>query len=479
MSASSKRSTALMVFAALAARVLLVHFGWHAPLASRIELSSPVDSLARLREGAVLVDMDMSPYEGSMLHVPPLVLLVFAPFLYVADALGASKALYASFVRSAPFVSLDALVAAAIFAVAASVAEVAIDADATAKRRDLGRGAVTVAPPTRAPSFAACAYLLNPMSVASCVAGSTSALGTACVATAAAAACKKKPEPLVAGACLATLLFVSSDARVPFLLLYPIATLARDGAAGDAGVPRRTEATSPEDKDEDGAERRARGRRRFRATFGGFFATVALLGVVSSIAYADVGVTFAQWTRATYGFTFAVEDLTPNLGAHWYIFAEMFAHVRGFFLFVFHAFPVFLSVPVLVRYGHARPIFAIGIVLALSVALGPYPTWGNVAGYLAFAPVFARETSPSGTGAGGETPSGSPRIGFAVSAASVLTATLTPIFWHLWIETRVANANFLFAVTLAHFAAQSVLIVSWIGAAVNRDAASGRKRKTA
>ena len=52
-----------------------------------------------------------------------------------------------------------------------------------------------------------------------------------------------------------------------------------------------------------------------------------------------------------------------------------------------------------------------------------------------------------------------------------MTATLTPIFWHLWIEARVANANFLFAVTLAHFAAQSALIVSWIGAAVERDAA--------
>ena len=36
MPASSTRWTALMV-AALAARVLLVHFGWHAPLASWME----------------------------------------------------------------------------------------------------------------------------------------------------------------------------------------------------------------------------------------------------------------------------------------------------------------------------------------------------------------------------------------------------------------------------------------------------------
>ena len=477
MSVSSTRSTALIAVAALAARVLLVHFGWHTPLASRIELSSPVDSLARLREGAALVGMGMSPYEGSMLHVPPLVLLLFTPFLYVMDTLGASEAPYASLVRWAPFLVLDAVVAAALFAIAASVAEA--KADAKNAKDTKGRGTEYHA---ALPGFAACAYLLNPMSVASCVAGSTSALGTLCAATATAAACAKNPKPVIAGACLATFLFVSTDARVPLLLLIPIATLARDGAAGDAGVRRGTSGESlAADRDDDVEGRR---RARFRAVLGGFFATAFGLGVVSSHAYANVGVTFAQWTDATYRFAFLVTDLTPNLGAHWYLFAEMFSHFRGFFLFVFHAFPVFLSVPVLVRYGGARPIFAVGIVLALSTALGPYPTWGNVAGYLAFAPMFPRNRAPTEAD-GSETErrsNGTPRIGFAVAAALAVTATLTPIFWHLWIETRVANANFLFAVTLAHFAAQSALIVSWIGAAVDRDeasAASAKKKKAA
>ena len=236
MPASSTRWTALMV-AALAARVLLVHFGWHAPLASRIELSSPVDSLARLREGAALVEMGLSPYEGSMLHVPPLVLLLFAPFLYVADALGASEAPYASIVRSAPFVALDALVAAALFAIAARVAAASACENEQNTANENENGTRERFTDTSVPAFAACAYLLNPMSVAACAAGSTSALGTSCVALALAAACKEKPEPIVAGACLATLAFVTSDARVPTLLLYPVASLARDGAAGDADAP--------------------------------------------------------------------------------------------------------------------------------------------------------------------------------------------------------------------------------------------------
>lgn len=458
MPASSTRWTALMV-AALAARVLLVHFGWHAPLASRIELSSPVDSLARLREGAALVEMGLSPYEGSMLHVPPLVLLLFTPFLYVADALGASEAPYASIVRSAPFVALDALVAAALFAIAARVAAASACENEQNTDENGTRERFT---DTSVPAFAACAYLLNPMSVAACAAGSTSALGTSCVALALAAACKEKPEPIVAGACLATLAFVTSDARVPTLLLYPVASLARDGAAGDADAPRNSETKNSN--------------RRFRATFGGFFAACLVLGAVSTRAYSDVGVTLEQWTNATYAFTFLVTDLTPNLGVHWYLFAELMSHFRLFFLFVFHAFPAFLSVPVLARYGHTRPILAVGVVLALHTALGPYPTWGNVAGYLAFAPIFTHGELAFSARMTRTNSKTTPRVGFAVSAALAVTATLTPIFWHLWIEARVANANFLFAVTLAHFAAQSALIVSWIGAAVERDAASSARR---
>ena len=471
MAASSARWTALMV-AALAARVLLVHFGWHAPLASRIELSSPVDSLARLREGAALVEMGLSPYEGSMLHVPPMVLLLFTPFLHVADALGASKAPYASIVRSAPFVALDALVAAALFALAAIYVEAAKD-DTRAKKVNDNKHASKPFAETqdRLPHFTACAYLLNPMSVLSCAAGSTSALGAFCVAAATVAACKKKPEPILAGACLATQLFVTADVRVPLLLVYPVATLARDGVCARSVLEE--ERTGKESR----RTQKKKATARFRATLVGFLATCVVLGFISTRAYADTETTFREWTDATYVFAFGLGDLTPNLGIHWYLFAQIFAHFRLFFLVVFHAFPAFLSVLLLVRYGHSRPLLAIGIVSALHTVLGPYPTWGNVAGYLAFAPVFTRDfksqtSAESTTGKEKKKRKNvETRYGFAVSAALVVTATLTPIFWHLWIEARVANANFLFAVTLAHFAAQSLLIVSWIGAAVERDAA--------
>jgi phosphatidylinositol glycan class U len=402
-----------------------------------------------------------------------MVLLLFTPFLHVADALGASKAPYASIVRSAPFVALDALVAAALFALAAIYVDAAKD-DRRAKKVNDNKHALKTFAETddRLPHFTACAYLLNPMSVLSCAAGSTSALGVFCVAAATVAACKKKPEPILAGACLATQLFVTADVRVPLLLVYPVATLARDGVCAKSVLEE--ERTGKESR----RTQKKKATARFRATLIGFLATCVVLGFISTRAYADTETTFREWTNATYVFAFGLGDLTPNLGIHWYLFAQIFAHFRLFFLVVFHAFPAFLSVLLLVRYGHSRPLLAIGIVSALHTVLGPYPTWGNVAGYLAFAPVFTRDfksqtsaESTTGEEKKKKRKNVETRYGFAVSAALVVTATLTPIFWHLWIEARVANANFLFAVTLAHFAAQSLLIVSWIGAAVERDAA--------
>ena len=136
------------------------------------------------------------------------------PFLHVADALGASKAPYASIVRSAPFVALDALVAAALFALAAIHAEAA---KAHTRANKVVHKTETEETEDVLPHFTACAYLLNPMSVLSCAAGSTSALGT--FRAGGGAACKK-PEPLLAGACLAASLFVDRRAR-PFCWYTP------------------------------------------------------------------------------------------------------------------------------------------------------------------------------------------------------------------------------------------------------------------
>ena len=54
-----------------------------------------------------------------------------------------------------------------------------------------------------------------------------------------------------------------------------------------------------------------------------------------------------------------VDDLTPNMGLWWYFFAEIFEHVRGFFIFVFHAQSVLLLVPLTIRLQHTPLVLAV------------------------------------------------------------------------------------------------------------------------
>lgn len=76
-----------------------------------------------------------------------------------------------------------------------------------------------------------------------------------------------------------------------------------------------------------------------------------------------------------------VDDLTPNVGLHWYFFAEMFAVFRPFWHFVFHALAGAMVGPLAARMPH-RPLLG-AVVGCITVAmLKPYPSLSDVAQYL-------------------------------------------------------------------------------------------------
>ena len=157
------------------------------------------------------------------------------------------------------------------------------------------------------------------------------------------------------------------------------------------------------------------------------------------------------------------EDLTPNLGLFWYFFAEMFDEFRAFFLCAFAGFGAFLVLPAVVRVGRDRPLFCVFVAKTCATATAPYPTFGDVAGHLAMLPLFAEPLSGY-------------RGGPLVAGAYAFVGILAPIFWRLWIESRVANANFFFAVTLAHVAAHAALCVGCAHEVLAHD--RRRKRRT-
>jgi len=439
---ASAKATAALALCAVVTRVLLAFFGWHDVLSSRVELTSPVDSIRRLKEGTALVALRMSPYHGSVVHAPPLVLFLLAPVLDYAE--GMNNASVKAIVTIAPFLLADLFAAAALFSLAKR-----FDASLVVKRKDLDTKETLVQTSNPAlvqktnPALCVSLYLANPMTIASCVAGSSAGLGTACVVTACAAAAGG--DPVIAGACCAGAAYLTGAPGV--LLLYPIASLA----AGN-GIAKTTLEVSAGGSAVGGRESSGTPNKRFLATLVSFAVTCSILVPLSTAAFSEVGTTTTQWLTGTYIFTFRVADLTPNLGIYWYMFAELFPHFRGLFRCAFHGFAAFLCAPLFVRHAKRKPLLCVTVTMAVTTILGPYPTLGQVGGYLCLVPL------------GAVTPSQNSQ-NFLVAGVFVAVALLSPILWHLWIHARVANANFFFAVTLGHFAAQSFLVVGWLRSA--------------
>ena len=418
---------------AMLARVALAWYGWAETLAGRVELTSPADSVLRLREGQALAALDQSPYAGSMLHAPPLALLLLGPLTRDAPA---------GLPAVAPFLVADALTAIALFALAARVARASDAPEANPGDGSAATPAPAPAPasssgPAR-PAAVAAAYLANPMTVASCVACSTAGLKhLALVASCVAAV---DGEVALAGAAFAAFAYLAGP---PAALIFPPVALLLDDSRRDARTSSRS--TRRRDSNPRASHLRAA---LYAHLHLGAWTTAWFLALVaaSTAAYADVGARTLEWTDATYGFLLRAEDLTPNLGLYWYFFAEMFDDFRAFFLCAFAGFGAFLVLPAVVRMGRDRPLFCVFVAKLCATATAPYPTLGDVAGHLAMLPLFAEPLEMY-------------RGGFLVAAAYAFVGILAPIFWRLWIESRVANANFFFAVTLAHVAAHATLCV--------------------
>ena len=542
---SSPRGAAALAAAAVLARVALASMGWGETLSARLELASPADSVLRLREGHALVAIGQSPYGGSMLHAPPLVLLLLGPL--VADA-------PVSLTATLPFIAADVLTAFALFGIArvfsssscssscfSSSDEGEDEDDKTAKKKGAaaskstasdgdGEGAGDGAFATT-PLFVAALYLANPMSVASCVACTTAGMQTAAIVGACYGAVTRKPQ--LAGAGLATAAYLGGFRHA--MLIVPLtlalargvdrewwmerrrrqrrspgggteeATTATPAAvAGDgdgvgvttargpskgmedsgtrAGMRRRKGARRVEDGGGAGEEGGRSGEEGLASGGGGAGAggmggdgccgfavgeaaahlsawTVTwgvLLVALSSTAFGHLTTT-REWFDATYGFLLSADDLSPNLGIYWYFFTEMFDNFRVFFLFVFHAFAPFLAVLVLIRLVERRPLFCVFLIVLLSGMFHPYPTFGDAARHIAFLPLFGRQLA------------GSMTTGFLIACGYVFVALLSPIFWQLWTYSRVANANFFFAVTLAYLATQSTLAIGCVAATIEHD----------
>ena len=72
------RSALLIVSASILLRICLLYLGFNRFLATRIEVSTPLNGALPIKEGIALINLGVSPYIGSSCHIPPLALHVFS-----------------------------------------------------------------------------------------------------------------------------------------------------------------------------------------------------------------------------------------------------------------------------------------------------------------------------------------------------------------------------------------------------------------
>jgi len=178
-----------------------------------------------------------------------------------------------------------------------------------------------------------------------------------------------------------------------------------------------------------------------------FASGFALLAATSVVA---MGGEFSNWWRAAVTFTIMSEDQTPNLGLHWYVFTTMFDQFRLFYVVALNAIPFSLAAPLAMRFpGH--PLVAMTLLLIVVTVSLPYPTVGDVVTYLSLLAVLASDDK------------GNPLVhvkhGAVIAGGFLYVSLLSPLTWYMWIHTRVANANFFYAITLV-FACTQILLLN-------------------
>ncbi|KAI8608305.1 GPI transamidase subunit PIG-U, partial [Chytriomyces sp. MP71] len=365
-------------------------------LSSRVEVTTPVTSFKRLNEGVFLMRNNIDAYEGGVVHQAPLLLALF----HVLDE------------RIAPylFVLLDVVVARMLIEIQgkADILE-----DPTIPRDD----------PIN-PVLVGVAYLLNPLSIVTCLAKSTLLFNSAAVVAGVYFAVKGESVYSMFFLALATYLSV-----YPFMLVFPCGVLiASHSKSKVCCTPFPTTISSV-------------------IVFTVFF--LALLGVSNLFT--------GSWNflESTYGVILLVPDLQPNIGLWWYIFIEMFDQFRLFFLLVFQVFVIAFCVPITLKFID-HPLFTIATLSIITATFKSYPSVGDVALYIPF--VFMHQELFKYM-----------KNLYIVTHLGIATCILLPLFYNLWIYAGSGNANFFYAITLVVGVAQVLLLGDFMGAMVRRE----------
>ncbi|KIK93239.1 hypothetical protein PAXRUDRAFT_34170 [Paxillus rubicundulus Ve08.2h10] len=257
------------------------------------QLSSPLTSYSRLKEGLWFYQHDVDPYAGGVFRHSPLLLSLFSAVL--------------------PPVPV-------VWALSDMVGAWALVRIWRARQR-VNKG------PSSRDSLVAAAYLLNPYLLLPSLALSTSTFENAFVLLALMLASDGRRSPALLALAFSTHLSVST-----FLLVLPVLMLLVTSSVSQLASPHPFTGST-----------------WTAYQYAGEFAAywLVLFGAASVMAGSGWG-----WVHETWGASLTLPDLTPNPGLWWYFFTEMFDHFRPFFLMVFSVHLVIYILPICIKFQH-------------------------------------------------------------------------------------------------------------------------------
>ncbi|KAI0755146.1 PIG-U-domain-containing protein [Daedaleopsis nitida] len=328
------RDTDFTFPALVAARLLLAFAPLPEALKHDQQLSSPLTSYARLREGIFLFEHDIDPYSGGFFRHSPLLLSLFSTVLPLTR--------YTSPVL---WTAADAIGAWALV----RIWRFRTGAKATSKDGQV-----------------AAMYLLNPYIFLPSLALSSSSIeNTLCLLSLMFASGGQASASLLTLACLLHLSLPS------ILLVAPIILLNITRPVSRLALPR------PFDAD----------LKRALPLLCEFLGYSAFLTIASTLVCGNL-----SWIEKTWGASITLPDLTPNPGLWWYFFTEMFDHFRPFFLMVFSVHLLIYIAPICIKFQHDM-LFASFLLVGVLALFKPYPTLSDPGLFLSMFSLFP-ETYP-------------------------------------------------------------------------------------
>ncbi|CAE7255058.1 PIGU [Symbiodinium pilosum] len=409
-------------------------------LEEHLEVNSPITSHIRLKEGLFFLNNGISPYAGDTCHHPPLLLFLLQQLEQISP--------WAHF---GFLVSIDVVTALLLRQLAVCYHLARRQAGSPWADASSPLVASTKLPAIQvaegiedvmSPAFVGLFYLLNPLTVASCVALSVQNLQHLFFVFSIVAAAAGRGGLSAAG--IAVSLYVCP--LTPALLVLPCACLAYQQRFARA----KEECT------------------KYDALVKGQIVNIGF--VIYSVCFSLVvlgafgcllGASLAamagelQFLEAAFLSVLSIRDLTPNTGFFWYFFIEVFQRYYFLFVFAFHAHILFYPVPLHLRLGGYAPT---GPFIHCSAAVGmialfkPYPTASDYALMVSAMLVQAELIRES-------------QRYFAFLLSGVMFGlSMVPTMVAVWLGRNAGNANYLYNMTLVVNVFGSLTLSEWVKA---------------